>query len=419
MTPQPAVIGREDRSGPLTEEERSVTPPLNKLKVLDLTQVMAGPFCCQLLADMGADVTKVEPPGTGEQSRRSLGFRMKGEDTAAFLAINRNKKSITLNLKEDEAREIFYRLVREADAVVENFRPGVTKKLGIDYETLKEINPRLIYASISGFGQTGPYAMRAGYDLIAQGMSGVMSVTGEPGGPPAKCGIPIGDLSAGLFCAFGILTAHVAREETGRGQYIDTSLFEGALALSIWETAELWSTGRIPQPFGSAHRLTAPYQALKTSDGYINVGANNQRLWARLCNAIGREDLVEDERFATNDDRMENRAELAEELEKTLVEKSTDEWVEIFLEAGFPAAPIHNYQQVFEDPHTQAREMMVEMDHPVEGTVNGLGIPIKLSETPGEIRRAAPLLGEHTEETLTELGYSEEEIAGFRERKAI
>lgn len=396
-----------------------MTPPLNKLKVLDLTQVMAGPFCCQLLADMGADVTKVEPPGTGEQSRRSLGFRMKGEDTAAFLAINRNKKSITLNLKEDEAREIFYRLVREADAVVENFRPGVTKKLGIDYETLKEINPRLIYASISGFGQTGPYAMRPGYDLIAQGMSGVMSVTGEPGGPPAKCGIPIGDLSAGLFCAFGILTAHVAREETGRGQYIDTSLFEGALALSIWETAELWSTGRIPQPFGSAHRLTAPYQALKTSDGYINVGANNQRLWARLCNAIGREDLVEDERFATNDDRMENRAELAEELEKTLVEKSTDEWVEIFLEAGFPAAPIHNYQQVFEDPHTQAREMMVEMDHPVEGTVNGLGIPIKLSETPGEIRRAAPLLGEHTEETLTELGYSEEEIAGFRERKAI
>ncbi len=393
--------------------------PLSKLKVLDLTQVMAGPFCCQLLADMGADVTKIEQPGTGEQSRRSLGFRMKGEDTAAFLAINRNKKSVTLNLKEDEAREIFYRLVREADALVENFRPGVTKKLGIDYETLREINPRLIYASISGFGQTGPYAMRAGYDLIAQGMSGVMSVTGEPGGPPAKCGIPIGDLSAGLFCAFGILTAHVAREETGRGQYIDTSLFEGALALSIWETAELWSTGRIPQPFGSAHRLTAPYQALKTSDGYINVGANNQRLWARLCNAIGREDLVEDERFATNDDRMENRAELAEELEKTLVEKSTDEWVEIFLEAGFPAAPIHNYQQVFEDPHTQAREMMVEMDHPVEGTVNGLGIPIKLSETPGEIRRAAPLLGEHTEETLTELGYSEEEIAGFRERKAI
>jgi formyl-CoA transferase len=261
--------------------------------------------------------------------------------------------------------------------------------------------------------------MRAGYDLIAQGMSGVMSVTGEPGGPPAKCGIPIGDLSAGLFCAFGVLTAYVAREETGEGQYIDTSLFEGALALSIWETAELWSTGRIPQPFGSAHRLTAPYQALETSDGYINVGANNQRLWARLCNAIGREELIEDPRFATNSDRMENRAELVEELEKSTREKTTDEWIEILLEAGFPAGPIYNYQQVFEDPHTRAREMMVEMDHPVEGKVKGLGIPIKLSETPGEIRRAAPLLGEHTEETLKGLGYSKEEIADLRERKVV
>lgn len=393
--------------------------PLSKLKVLDLTQVMAGPFCCQLLADMGADVTKVEPPGTGDQARQAMGFKLEGEDTAAFLAVNRNKKSVTLNLKEDEAREIFYRLVREADALVENFRPGVTKKLGIDYETLKEINPRLIYASISGFGQTGPYAMRAGYDLIAQGMSGVMSVTGEPGGPPAKCGIPIGDLSAGLFCAFGILTAYVAREETGRGQYIDTSLFEGALALSIWETAELWSTGRIPQPFGSAHRLTAPYQALKTSDGYINVGANNQRLWARLCNALGREELIEDKRFATNDDRMENRAELVEELEAATRKKTTDEWVEILLEAGFPAGPIYNYKEVFEDPHTSAREMMVEMDHPVEGAVKGLGIPVKLSETPGEIRHAAPLLGEHTEETLAQLGYSEKEIADLRERSIV
>ncbi len=393
--------------------------PLEKMKVLDLTQVMAGPFCCQVLADMGADVTKIEPLGTGDQSRRSMGFSMKGEDTAAFVAINRNKKSITLNLKEDEAREIFYRLAREADVVVENFRPGVAKKLGVDYETLREINPRIIYASISGFGQTGPYAMRAGYDLIAQGMSGVMSVTGEPDGPPAKCGVPIGDLSAGLFCAFGILSAYVAREETGHGQYIDTSLFEGALAFSIWETAELWSTGRIPQPFGSAHRLTAPYQALKTRDGYINVGANNQRLWARLCNAIGREELIEDKRFVTNDDRMENREELAEELEKSLAEKSTDEWMEILLEAGFPAGPIYNYKEVFEDPHTLAREMMVEMEHPVEGRVKGLGIPVKLSETPGKIRRAAPLLGEHTEETLMRLGYSKEEIADLRERKVI
>jgi crotonobetainyl-CoA:carnitine CoA-transferase CaiB-like acyl-CoA transferase len=380
---------------------------------------MAGPFCCQLLADMGAEVTKVEPVDTGDQARRAMGFKMKGEDTAAFLAVNRNKKSVTLNLKEEEGREIFYKLAREADVVVENYRPGVAGKLGVDYETLKELNPRLIYASISGFGQTGPYALRAGYDLIAQGMSGVMSVTGEPGGPPAKCGVPIGDLSAGLFCAFGILTAYVARQETGRGQFIDTSLFEGALALSVWETAELWATGRIPQPFGSAHRLTAPYQALKTRDGYINVGANNQRLWKRLCQAIGREELVDDGRFATNEDRMKNRTELVEELEATFKKRDTDEWVEILLEAGFPAGPIYNYKQVFEDPHTHAREMMVEMEHPVEGVVRGLGIPLKLSETPGKVRHAAPLLGEHTEETLQRLGYSESEIADLRRRKII
>ncbi|MBA2694147.1 MAG: CoA transferase [Rubrobacter sp.] len=393
--------------------------PLEKLKVLDLTQVMAGPFCTQLLADMGAEVTKVEQPGTGDQSRRAMGFKMKGEDTAAFLAVNRNKKSLTLNLKEDDAREILYKLAREADVVVENFRPGVTEKLCIDYETLSEMNPRLIYASISGFGQTGPYAMRAGYDLIAQGMSGVMSVTGEPDGPPAKAGIPIGDLSAGMFCAFGILSAHTAREETGRGQRIDTSLFEGSLALSIWETAELWATGRIPQPFGSAHRLTAPYQALATSDGYINVGANNGRLWKRLCVAIEREELLDDERFTTNDDRMKNRHELAIELEKSLKDKTTDEWMDIFNDAGFPAGPIHNYEQVFEDEHTKARDMMVEMDHPVEGKIKGLGIPVKLSDTPGQIRRAAPLLGEHNEETLGRLGYSDSDIASLKERGVI
>lgn len=396
-----------------------MTLPLEKMKVLDLTQVMAGPFCTQLLADMGADVTKVEQPKTGDQSRRAMGFRMKGEDTAAFLAVNRNKKSVTLNLKEDEARKILYELAKDSDVVVENFRPGVTEKLGIDYETLKEINPRLIYASISGFGQTGPYATRAGYDLIAQGMSGVMSVTGEPDGPPAKCGIPIGDLSAGMFCAFGILSAHAARQETGRGQRIDTSLFEGALALSIWETAELWATGRIPQPFGSAHRLTAPYQALATSDGYINVGANNERLWKRLCSAIEREELADDERFTTNDDRMENRHELAIELEKSLKQKSTEEWMEVFNDAGFPAGPIHDYKRVFEDEHTLAREMMVEMDHPVEGKVKGLGIPVKLSETPGKVRRAAPLLGEHTGETLSKLGYSESDISDLRERGVL
>jgi crotonobetainyl-CoA:carnitine CoA-transferase CaiB-like acyl-CoA transferase len=375
------------------------------LKVLELTQIMAGPFCGQVLADLGADVVKIEPPEGGDQARRSLGFPLReGGDTAAFLAVNRNKRSAALDLKDPGQREQFYGLVRGADVLIENFRPGVAARLGVGYETLEPINPRLIYASISGFGQTGPYAQRPGFDLIAQGLAGVMSVTGEPGGEPVKCGVPIGDLSAGLFCAVAILAARVARERTGRGQRIDTSLFEGALALSIWESAELWATGRTPQPLGSAHRLTAPYQALRTGDGHITVGANNERFWRRLCAAVGREELAEDPRFATNAARMEHRPELVAELESALAARGTGEWVETLLEAGVPAGAIHDYREVFEDPHTLAREMVVEVDHPVEGRVKALGIPVKLSATPGSVRRAAPLLGEHTGEVLREAG---------------
>ena len=396
-----------------------MTLPLEHVKVLDLTQVMAGPFCCMNLADMGADVVKVEPPGRGDQARGSMGFAMKGEDSAAFLAVNRNKRSMTLNLKSEEGREVFYRLAETADVVVENFRPGVTRKLGVDYDSLAERNPAIIYASISGFGQTGPYAQRPGYDLIAQGMSGVMSVTGEPGGNPVKCGIPIGDLGAGLFCANAILSAYIGRLQTGRGQYIDTSLFEAALALSVWETAELWATGNIPQPFGSAHRLTAPYQALRTSDGYMTVGGNNQKLWKLLCDAIGRPELVEDDRFATNTDRMDNRPELVEELEATLTSRTTDEWVTTLLDAGVPAGPINNYQEVFDDPHTQARGMLAEVSHPVEGAVRVLGIPAKLSDTPGQIRRPPPLLGEHTDEVLTDAGYDQAGIDRLRREQVV
>jgi formyl-CoA transferase len=382
------------------------------LRVLELTQVMAGPFCGQVLADMGADVVKVEPP-SGDSTRRSLGFTMKGDDTAAFLAVNRNKRSLVLDLKAPAHQEVLGRLVEGADVLLENYRPGVAARLGADWDTLSARNPRLIYASVSGFGQTGPYAQRPGYDLIAQGLSGVMSVTGEPSGDPVKCGIPIGDLSAGLFCAVGILSAVHARERTGRGQRIDTSLFEGALALSIWETAELWATGRVPGPLGSAHRLTAPYQALRTADGYVTVGGNNQRLWERLCAAVGRPELVTDERFASNAGRMEHREALEAELESALAARGTDEWVARLEAAGVPCGPIHDYRQVFDDPHTQAREMEVTMSHPVEGAVRGLGIPVKLSDTPGSVRRAAPLLGEHTAEVLAEAGFSAAEIAAL------
>jgi crotonobetainyl-CoA:carnitine CoA-transferase CaiB-like acyl-CoA transferase len=387
-----------------------VTGALDGLRVLDLTQVMAGPFCCQLLADLGASVTKVEPVGTGDASRHAMGPRAKGEDNASFLAVNRGKESIALDLKAEEGREIFYRLARRADVVVENFRPGVTERLGIDYPAMRALNPRLIYASISGFGQTGPYASRAGYDLIAQAMSGVMSVTGEAGGDPVKCGIPIADLGAGLFAAVGILAAHVS----GTGQHIDCSLFDSALALSVWEATELWSTGQVPGRHGSAHRFNAPYQALRTRDGHITVGANNQRLWERLCRSIGRDDLLRDDRFTGNADRLRNRDDLAAELETALRGRTTDEWVTVLTDGGVPCGPIRNYAEVFDDPHTRAREMTVEMDHPAEGRIKGLGIPIKMSATPGRVRGAPPLLGQHTDEVLERAGYSRAQVAALR-----
>jgi crotonobetainyl-CoA:carnitine CoA-transferase CaiB-like acyl-CoA transferase len=396
-----------------------MTLALEQLTVIDMTQVMAGPFCCQLLGDLGARIVKVEPVGSGDHTRQSMGHRLPHGESSAFLAVNRNKKGIALDLKQEAGRDAFYRLARGADVVVENFRPGVTKRLGVDYATLSGFNSRLIYASISGFGQTGPYADRPGYDLIAQAMSGIMSVTGEPDGDPAKCGVPVADLSAGLFCAVGILAACIAREQTGRGQYIDTSLYEAALALSVWETAELWATGRVPQPLGSAHRMSAPYQALRTRDGHITVGANNPRLWERLCQVLDRHDLLSDPRFTTNEDRLRRKDVLAGELESVLKSRDTDAWVTALLAAGVPCGPLRNYEQVCQDPHTLARDMVVTMQHPAEGEIRGLGIPVKLGDTPGQIRRPAPLLGEHTDELLAGLGYSAPEIDALREQGAV
>lgn len=396
-----------------------MTTALEGIRVLDMTQAMAGPFCAMILADMGAEVIKVEPPGRGEMTRK-MGFAaQKGDDSAAFLAINRNKKSVTIDMKSEEGQRLYHELARTADVIVENFRPGVTERLGMDFATIHAINPRLVYGSISGFGQTGPHSSRAGFDLIAQGMAGVMSVTGEAGGEPVKSGVPLSDLAAGMYCAIGILNALYVRERTGEGQHVDTSLFEAALSFGVWETAELWTTGRVPEPFGSAHRLSAPYQALRTQDGYVTVGANNPRLWERLCEAIGRTELQEDPRFIDNDARMTNRLVLQDELERTLTQETTATWVQRFEDAGFPAGPIYNYQQVFEDPHTIEREMLQEYEHPVAGTVKVLGIPVKLSATPGSIRLPAPLLGEHSAEVFAQLGLSEERLDALREGGVI
>jgi crotonobetainyl-CoA:carnitine CoA-transferase CaiB-like acyl-CoA transferase len=393
--------------------------PLAQLKVLDVSQVMAGPFCCMLLGDMGADVIKIEPPGTGDQTRRSMGFRLKGSDSGGFLALNRNKRSIEIDLKNESGREVLYDLVRSADILVENNRPGVAARLKIDYPTLRAINPRLVYASISGFGQTGPWAQRPGFDLIAQAMSGVMSGTGYPGLPPVKNSTPIADLGSGLLALYGILSAIIGREQSGEGQFIDASLFETALSLSIWETAEYWGTGRVPGPIGSANRMSAPYQAVRSADGYIVIGAANQKLWISLCDVIGRLDLVEDKRFLTNTERLQNREVLIEEIEKSLMQRSSEEWTGALLAAGVPAAPIYDYAQALQSEQARARHMVMEMEHPVEGAIKALGFPIKMSETPQEVRYPPPLLGQHTEAVLTELGYNSVKVQELRSKGAF
>jgi len=363
---------------------------------------------------MGADVIKVEPPGTGDQTRKSMGFRMKGEDSPGFLALNRNKRSITLDLKTPEGQRTLHKLVETADILVENSRPGVSKKLGADFETLSRINPRLIYASISGFGQTGPWSQRPGFDLIAQAMGGVISGTGIPGAEPVKSGIPVGDLGAGMFACYGILSAVIGRERTGKGQYIDTSLLDAALALSVWESTEYWATGKSPGPLGTANRMSAPYQAFAGSDGYFVVGAANQKLWLIFCDAIGRPELKDDPRYANNIDRVQRRGELADELRPTFLTRTAEEWVDLFLSAGVPAGPINDYSVALDNEHVHHRKAVIEIAHPVEGSFKALGFPAKLSHTPAAVRRPPPLLGQHNEEILAEL-----DLIDQQNRKAV
>lgn len=382
--------------------------PLAGLTVIDLSQVLAGPLCTMILGDLGADVIKVEPP-QGDQSRQSLGTRI-GNDSAAFLAVNRNKRSIVLDLQTSAGRETLHRLVANADIVVENFRPGVAERLGAGYDDLSKLNPRLVYGSLTGFGSRGPYATRAGLDLVVQAMTGLMSVTGEEG-RPVKNGPPVADLSAGLYLTIGILAALESRRKTGRGQLVTTSLYESALSLGVWETAELWANGQTPGPLGSAHRMAAPYQALRTMDGYVVVAATNDRLWLRLCDLVGLPDLADDPRFLTNADRLEHKQDLAAVLEEALAHRTTDEWVHELVGAGVPGGPLYDYAQTLADPHTEATGMVVESEHPAAGKIRMLGSPMHLGDSTFAVRRPPPLLGEHTDEVLAATGPGDDEPA--------
>src|SRR6266446_3396552 len=397
-----------DPSRPESDSKADPSPsrvlPLRHLRVLDISQVMAGPFCSMLLGDMGADVIKIEPPGSGDQTRRAMGFKLKGSDSLGFINMNRNKRSIVLNLKTKAGRNVLYQLVETADVLIENYRPGAAARLGIDYATLKAINPRLIYASISGFGQTGPWSQRPGFDLIAQAMAGVMSITGQPDGPPTKSGVPVSDIGCALFALYGILAAFIGREKTGSGQYVDASLFEAAIAFSIWDISEYWGTGRVPTPLGTANRFSAPYQAVRAKDAFFVMGANSNRLWQTLCEVLERADLLGDARFKTIADRLLHRVVLIEELEKSFAQRNAADWIDILLAAGIPAGPILNYAQALASDHARAREVVMEIDHPVEGKVKSIGFPVKLSETKQRVRRPPPLLGEHNDEILAELG---------------
>ncbi|TCP44338.1 CaiB/BaiF CoA transferase family protein [Rhodovulum marinum] len=392
--------------------------PLAGLKVVELAHIMAGPACGMMLADMGADVIKVEKPN-GDDSRRFLPPAIEGE-SAAYMMMNRNKRGIALNLKDPDAVEVLRRLLAGADVVIENYRKGTMEKLGLGYDTLREINPRLIYCEISGFGRTGPYAHRGGFDLIAQGMSGLMSITGEgPGRPPVKPGAPITDITAGILAAMGCIAAYARARETGQGQKVDTSLFEAGITLTYWQSAIAFATGEAPEPLGSAHPLNAPYQAFRTRDGWINVGAANQANWLRLLDVIGAPELNDDPRFANNHDRMENLPALVEVLGGYLETRDTDDWLARMEAVGLPAGPVLTIPQMHADPQAIAREMIVETDHPVAGRVKAIGLPVKFSETPGGIDRPAPLLGQHGPEILAELGYPPETVDRLRASGAL
>jgi formyl-CoA transferase len=397
-----------------------MTGPLTGMRVIELAHIMSGPICGMMLADMGADVLKVEKTPDGDDSRRFAPLLDCGE-SASFMIVNRNKRGIGLNLKTAGGREVLTRLLADADVVTENYRAGAMEKFGMGYEQLKKTNPGLIYCSISGFGRTGPYADKGGFDLIAQGMSGLMSVTGEEGRPPIKAGSPVADINAGILAALGIAAAYAEKQRTGLGQAVDTSLFEAGLQQMYWPAANYFGNGSILPKMGSANSTSTPYQAFPSKDGWINIGAANQNNYERLVEVLEMPELASDPRFRSNSERMENREELVRILTGRLTTRGTDEWLALFDAAGLPAGAVLEIPEALSHPQALARGMIVETRHPTAGAVKGLGLPIRFSGSgnDGGSPRAAPLLGQHTHEVLLELGYSEQEVDRLAQENAV
>ena len=397
----------------------STSGPLAGLRVIELAHIMAGPVCGLMLADMGADVIKVEKVPGGDDSRRMVPPEINGE-SSAFMMMNRNKRSIAVDLKQKSGVEVVKRLLTGADVVIENYRQGTMERLGLGYETLRQINPGLIYCELSGYGRTGPYSDKGGFDLIAQGMSGLMSITGEGvGRPPVKLGAPVTDITAGILGAMGVLAAYTSRLKTGVGQKVDTSLYEAGIIHTYWQSAICFATGRSPGPMGSAHPLNAPYQAYPTADGWITIGAANQGNWTRLLDVLERPDIGLDARFADNAGRMANLPELEHVLSQIFRKRKSSDWLIRLDQAGVPAGQVRSVGEMHADQQTQAREMVVETQHPIAGTVTTIGTPVKFSATPGGVKAPAPLYGQHTRVVLQILGYKEAEIAKMASDESI
>lgn len=391
---------------------------LQGLKVVDLSQVLAGPYCTMVLADMGAEVIKIEKYPNGDDTRTMGPFV--NEESHMYMMVNRNKKGVCINLKTDEGLALFKELIQSVDVLVENYRPGVTKKLGIDYDTLKAINPGLIYCSISGYGQTGPYSQKGGYDIMAQGLSGLMHMTGEADGHPVKVGFAVNDIAAAQTALQSILMAYIYKLRSGEGQYIDVSLVESGLAWTVWEAAAYFGQGELPERTGTAHRVSAPYQGFKTQDDYILIGAGNQKLWEIFATkVVNRSDWLTTPHFATNYLRAQNVKMLEEEIESELVQHKASYWLELLDKHGVPSSPIYTYDQTLNDPHILERGMVLSYEHPIAGSMRTLGFPAKFSQTPGQLTSAAPTLGQHNEEVLQALSISDKKIAALKVAEII